>query len=110
MIRIYAAYEEAWPLPEGAGLPPFHMPWCFGCGTENEQGLGLEARIEGDKIVSDLQFAPWFAGGPGVVHGGAIGAFFDDLIVFGAEPPDADDERDVIERLRPISRSKPLKR
>ena len=70
------------PMPEGAALPPSHMPWCFGCGTENEQGLGLEARIEGNMVVSDLQFSPWFAGGPGVVHGGAIGAFFDDLMGF----------------------------
>lgn len=73
---------EALPIPKGAALPPYHLPWCFGCGPENEQGLGLQARIEGDRVVADTQFAPWFAGGPGVVHGGAIAAFFDDLMGF----------------------------
>lgn len=70
------------PLPDGARIPPYHMPWCFGCGPENDQGLGLSARIEGDKIVADLRFAPRFQGGPGLVHGGAISAFFDDLMGF----------------------------
>lgn len=70
------------PMPEGARLPPFHLPWCFGCGPENQHGLGLKPRLEGDKVVADLRFAPWFQGGPGVVHGGGIAAFFDDLMGF----------------------------
>ena len=74
--------DQAIPLPSGAHLPPFHLPWCFGCGSENEHGLNLEARIEGDLVVSDMQFAPRFQGGPGVVHGGAVAAFFDDLMGF----------------------------
>ena len=68
------------PLPEGAELPEFHTPWCYGCGPDNDHALGLRFRIESDKIVSELDFAPWFQGGPGVVHGGATAAFFDDLM------------------------------
>ena len=74
--------DQAVPMPSEARLPPFHLPWCFGCGSENEHGLKLEARIEGDLVVADMQFAPWFQGGPGVVHGGAVAAFFDDLMGF----------------------------
>ncbi len=70
------------PMPEAAQLPPYHMPWCFGCGPENDQGLGVSVRIEGDRVVADLRFAPHFQGGPGLVHGGAISAFFDDLMGF----------------------------
>lgn len=70
------------PMPEGAALPPFHLPWCFGCGPENEYGLKLEPRIENDRVVADIRFAPWFQGGPGVVHGGGTAAFFDDLMGF----------------------------
>ena len=73
---------EAIPMPPDARIPPFHLPWCFGCGPENEQGLRLDPRIEGDLVVADIQFAPWFQGGPGVVHGGAAAAFFDDLMGF----------------------------
>jgi len=69
-------------MPEGASIPSSHLPWCFGCGPENEQGLGVRPRIEDDLVVADLQFAPWFQGGPGVVHGGASAAFFDDLMGF----------------------------
>lgn len=70
------------PMPDDAKLPPFHLPWCFGCGIENEHGLGLEARLEGDRVVADIEFPPRFQGGPGVVHGGGIAAFFDDLMGF----------------------------
>ncbi len=69
-------------MPSDASLPPYHLPWCFGCGPDNDHGLGLEARIEGDLVVADIQFGPWFQGGPGVVHGGGTAAFFDDLMGF----------------------------
>ena len=67
-------------MPDGATLPSHHLPWCFGCGPENEHGLGIRSRLEGDVVVAELDFAPWFQGGPGVVHGGATAAFFDDLM------------------------------
>jgi acyl-coenzyme A thioesterase PaaI-like protein len=73
---------ERVPMPDDAALPPFHLPWCFGCGPENEHGLKIEPRIENDMVVADLLFAPWFQGGPGVVHGGGIAAYFDDLMGF----------------------------
>jgi acyl-coenzyme A thioesterase PaaI-like protein len=73
------------PVPEPqdlAHLPTHHLPWCFGCGPENPEGLGLRPRYEGDYVRADIRFAPRFAGGPGLVHGGAVAAFFDDLIGF----------------------------
>jgi len=77
-----AEIPELVPMPPDARIPPFHLPWCFGCGPENRQGLRLEPRIEGDMVVADIEFAPWFQGGPGLVHGGAVAAFFDDLMGF----------------------------
>lgn len=65
-----------------SGLPTQHLLWCFGCGSENEHGLGVRPRYEGDKVVGELEFAKRFQGGPGVVHGGAAAAFFDDLMGF----------------------------
>ncbi|HKZ29422.1 MAG TPA: PaaI family thioesterase [Acidimicrobiia bacterium] len=73
------------PVPElevRSDLPTQHLPWCFGCGSENEQGLGVWPRYEGDKVTGALEFAKRFQGGPGVVHGGAAAAFFDDLMGF----------------------------
>ncbi|MDH5373043.1 MAG: PaaI family thioesterase [Acidimicrobiia bacterium] len=73
------------PVPDPDGLsevPTMHLPWCFGCGPENDDGLGLRPRFVGDRVEADIRFAPRFQGGPGLVHGGAISAFFDDLIGF----------------------------
>ena len=65
-------------------MPREHMPTCFGCGQDNPDRLGVEPRIEGDKVVAELVFDKRFEGGPGLVHGGATAAFFDDLIGFVA--------------------------
>lgn len=65
-------------------MPAYHLPTCFGCGPDNSVALGVEPRFEGDHVVAELRFHPRFEGGPGLVHGGAIAAFFDDLIGFVA--------------------------
>jgi acyl-coenzyme A thioesterase PaaI-like protein len=66
-----------------------HTPYCWGCGSEAEQGLGVVPRLDGTSVVADLEFARRFEGGPGTVHGGAIAAFMDDLlgyvpVIYGA--------------------------
>lgn len=63
-------------------LPRHHLASCFGCGPRNPTRLGVEPTFEGDKVIAELMFHPRFEGGPGLVHGGAIAAFFDDLIGF----------------------------
>ncbi|HSJ27306.1 MAG TPA: PaaI family thioesterase [Acidimicrobiia bacterium] len=71
------------PRPEMlAQVPKAHLPTCFGCGSENEICLGIVPEYVDGKVVADLSFHPRFEGGPGLVHGGAIAAFFDDLIGF----------------------------
>jgi acyl-coenzyme A thioesterase PaaI-like protein len=65
-------------------MPTHHLDTCFGCGPRNEARLGIEPEYRGDKVIAELQFHPRFEGGPGLVHGGAIAAFFDDLIGFVA--------------------------
>ncbi len=65
-----------------ARVPTMHLPWCFGCGPENAEGLGLRPHFVGDRVEAEIRFAPRFQGGPGLVHGGAISAFFDDLMGF----------------------------
>jgi uncharacterized protein (TIGR00369 family) len=76
---------EVIPVPDVEaldGLATQHLPWCFGCGAENEHGLGIRPRYLGNKVIGELDFAKRFQGGPGVVHGGATAAFFDDLMGF----------------------------
>lgn len=67
---------------DGGGAITEHLPRCFGCGSDNVDGLGLRPHYQGDFVTADLQFPARFEGGPGLVHGGAIAAFFDDLLGF----------------------------
>ncbi len=66
--------------PEITDVIGSHTPYCWGCGPRAVDGLGLVPRLEGTTVVTDLEFAPRFEGGPGVIHGGAIAAFMDDLL------------------------------
>lgn len=71
------------PLP--AGHAPVHHPNCFGCSTENPQSLGVRMVVRDDLVVvGEVTYAPHHEGGPGLAHGGAVSAVFDDLL--GAVP------------------------
>ncbi len=63
-----------------ATLEGMHTPYCWGCGVDAEQGLGLRPWLDGSVVRADLEFARRFEGGPGTVHGGAISAFVDDVL------------------------------
>lgn len=63
---------------------PAHHPNCFGCGPENPSSMGLRMRIDEGRVVGSICFAPHHEGGPGLAHGGAVAAAFDDLL--GAVP------------------------
>lgn len=66
--------------PAVTTLEGMHTPYCWGCGPDAEQGLGLRPRLDGSVVRADLEFARRFEGGPGTVHGGAISAFVDDVL------------------------------
>lgn len=70
---------------------------CYGCGTRNPIGLHLSqhARRVDDDIVIDVSLGPFFAGYPGITHGGVIATMLDEAIgmhafgVLGVEAPTA---------------------
>jgi uncharacterized protein (TIGR00369 family) len=55
--------------------PRGHSPDCFVCGL-----LGVELRVADGRVLADLLLDQRFTGPPGVVHGGAISAVFDELL------------------------------
>jgi acyl-coenzyme A thioesterase PaaI-like protein len=61
------------------GIPPHHDPACFGCG-DNELGLGMALpETEGSEhYESTVTFSEHHQGGPGIVHGGIVGAALDE--------------------------------
>ena len=66
--------------PAVTTLDGTHTQYCWGCGPDAPEGLGLRPRLDGTEPIADLEFDPRFEGGPGTVHGGAIAAFVDDLL------------------------------
>lgn len=53
---------------------------CFGCGSDNQVGLQLNIRLEGDKTVCDFTPTSEFQGPPGITHSGVIAAALDEVM------------------------------
>lgn len=70
---------------------------CYGCGARNPNGLHLSqhARRVDDDMVIDVSLGPFFAGYPGIAHGGVVATMLDEAIgmhafgVLGVEAPTA---------------------
>jgi acyl-coenzyme A thioesterase PaaI-like protein len=65
--------------PAAPRIPPHHDPACFGCG-DNPFGLGMALPPgEGiERYESTVTFSEHHQGGPGIVHGGVVGAALDE--------------------------------
>lgn len=64
-----------------------HLPYtrgCFVCGIDNPHGLGLRFHAEADLVYSEFTPRLGHAGYPGVLHGGAIGAVLDEVMLWAA--------------------------
>jgi acyl-coenzyme A thioesterase PaaI-like protein len=53
---------------------------CFACGDENEHGLQLVFRREGDRICANFTPSLRHQGFPGVLHGGIIATLLDETM------------------------------
>ena len=53
---------------------------CFACGQQNDAGLKLRFRREGDRIVADYQPQKRFQGFPGILHGGVLATMLDETM------------------------------
>jgi acyl-coenzyme A thioesterase PaaI-like protein len=71
------ALDPALPLPNPRGTHPL-----LGC--INPVAPPLELRVEGDRIVADVEFDVRYEGNRGWVHGGFVAAGFDIMVVTGA--------------------------
>lgn len=57
-----------------------HLPTCFGCGPENEYGLGIRIERDSDGVTGHVTFDDRHVGGPGMAHGGAIVTLLDEVM------------------------------
>jgi len=61
---------------------PFHKLEgynCFGCSPDNEFGLRMNFRIEGDEVLSDWEPEAHLQGWVGVLHGGIQATLMDEI-------------------------------
>jgi acyl-coenzyme A thioesterase PaaI-like protein len=60
-------------------IPPHHDPACWGCG-HNPAGIGLPLPTEqgAERYEAEFSFDERHQGGPGIVHGGLVGAALDE--------------------------------
>jgi acyl-coenzyme A thioesterase PaaI-like protein len=56
-----------------------HMPGnlCFGCGSENQEGLQIHSSWDGDEAVCEWSSQPRFQGWKGLMNGGILATLID---------------------------------
>lgn len=57
---------------------------CFGCGTENHNGLRMTFARSGDRLRTQLTIPPQFRGWSSLVHGGVIATILDEIMSWTA--------------------------
>jgi acyl-coenzyme A thioesterase PaaI-like protein len=64
----------------GPSIPPHHDPACWGCG-DNPHGIGLPLPADEGLTAYDasFRFDERHQGGPGIAHGGLVGAALDEV-------------------------------
>ena len=75
---------NALPVERDVPVPIHHLDTCFGCGPGNPHRLGIEPVYLSDRVTARTAFDARYEGGPGLVHGGVVAAWFDDLLGFVA--------------------------
>jgi len=53
---------------------------CYGCGAENDHGLHMEFRREGDRTICDFAPVDFQQGYPGRMHGGIVSTMIDEAM------------------------------
>lgn len=59
-----------------------HVPECFGCSTTNAASLGIELASAPDAAEGRVRFGEGCEGAPGLVHGGLLATFADEVMGF----------------------------
>lgn len=54
--------------------------WCFGCGEANPEGMHIQFRVEGERVIGQFRTRPEHQGFPGVAHGGVAAAVLDEAM------------------------------
>jgi acyl-coenzyme A thioesterase PaaI-like protein len=61
-----------------------HVPYCFGCSTENPLGLKINFTVKDDAVVGTFTSHEYHMGPPDAVHGGIIATLIDESLSYFA--------------------------
>ena len=53
---------------------------CYGCGSENPQGLKMRFRLEEGRAVAEFTPSDYLQGFPGQLHGGSVATMLDEAM------------------------------
>jgi len=62
--------------------PLRHVEGCFGCSTTNPSSLGIALATTDDGAEGRVRFGAEYEGAPGLVHGGLLTTFADEVMGF----------------------------
>lgn len=73
---------SATPSPSGLEPEPIgsHNPHCYVCGDQNPASQALSLAVAADSVVGDVTLEARHQGAPGLAHGGAVAALFDEAL------------------------------
>jgi len=57
-----------------------HNPQCYVCGERNPAAQPLSLAVAGDAVVGEVRLEATHQGTPGLAHGGAVAALFDEAL------------------------------
>ena len=57
---------------------------CYGCGRDNDRGLGLRFRVEDGRAVAEFTPEQFLQGFPGYMHGGGVATVLDEAMGWAA--------------------------
>jgi acyl-coenzyme A thioesterase PaaI-like protein len=66
--------------PELAPGEPHGNPNCLVCGPDNPAGFGMVFALDGDELEGRATLDHRHEGAPGIAHGGALAAIFDEVL------------------------------
>jgi acyl-CoA thioesterase FadM len=88
-----------------------HYPGCYGCGTANDRGIGLQLTWDDGQAVGECVIPAYGEGAPDIAHGGYVAAIADEavaLVGLAAAGGPTMTARLEIDYLRPTPTKQPL--
>jgi uncharacterized protein (TIGR00369 family) len=99
------------PSQRDAGHVRSAKNYCFGCGQDNPDSMGMKFKFEQDRVSAQIRLSKRYTGPPGYCHGGIIATMLDEAMakLNKLHGVTAVTSRITVTYLRPVPLGKPLR-